>query len=213
MSFARFFKSVQDAPWYGHFLAPAVDELRTLPAGASVLDVGTGAGKFIEIVQASLPLQCVGTDTDATMLAQARQRTALKDVPLHRVLPGAPFPFARGTFDAVCFCSVLFLQDEPLALVQEAMRVLRPGGRIVTLTPTGNGSMQDGLRLLARIGGPTPNWTFSLWRNMTAPNARRWMEQGLLALFAEEKHLHYSAHGGFEGFAAIEILEQDPHRR
>lgn len=202
--FARFFSGLQDAPWYELFLGPAVDELQTLPAGARVLDVGTGPGKFIELVQRRFSLDCVGVDTDAAMLAQAKKRLA--NVPLHQTTPGAPLSFDAATFDAVCFCSVLFLLDSPTALLDEAQQVLKPGGQIVVLTPTGRGRFLNGLRLLSQVKFHVANWTFFLWQNVTARRARDWKQQSILLHYARRNHLGYTRHDCFGGFAAIEVL-------
>src|SRR5262245_24657211 len=71
---ARFYSSIQDKSWYQEFLKPVVDELKDLPPHVCILDVGTGPGKLIALLCAENPFDCVGVDTDASMLAQARQR-------------------------------------------------------------------------------------------------------------------------------------------
>ena len=140
LSFARFFRYVQDAPWYDLFLEPVLEALQPLPADADLLDIGTGTGGFIEQVARVQPdFQIVGTDINAEMLEQAQQRPFLSTIPLHLLDKDAPLPFADATFDVICFCSVLFLLDDPSPLLDEAVRLLRPNGRIIILTPTGNG--------------------------------------------------------------------------
>lgn len=206
-SFANFFKRVQDAPWYQLFLTPAIDELQTLPAGSKVLDVGTGPGKFIELAQ-KLPLSYVGIDIDEAMLAQARRRPTLADVSLLKIEPNQPLPFDDAEFDAICFCSVLFLLENPYPLLNEALRVLQPGGRIVVLTPTGRGSFKNALAMLSKVNFATRNWTFFLWRNMTRFNAQRWPQKNILAEIAEKTHLDYSKHFGFGDFAVVEVMQK-----
>ena len=80
---ARFFRYVQDAPWYSHFLNPVLQSLQNLPENAKVLDVGTGAGKLLERGLSQTSLRWEGADIDPAMLAEARQRPSLRDMPLH----------------------------------------------------------------------------------------------------------------------------------
>ena len=204
MSFSKFFKYVQDAPWYADFLKLAVDNLRDLPVEATILDVGTGAGKLLEAAQLQLGLRGVGTDVDPGMLAQARKRPSLANTPLHLLEKNAPFPFPAASFDAVCFCSVLFLVPDPLFLLREAVRVLRPDGHIVIITPTGNGRVR--LSTLKQMGLYTQNWTFFLWRQMTSDNATRWAKKEIIPHFAAKNQMLYGSEIGFHGFAIVEQL-------
>lgn len=208
MNFATFFRYVQDTPWYDHFLEPVIDALRPLPPTATLLDIGTGAGKLIEAVRQTLGITVVGTDVDADMLAEARKRPSLAHTPLHLLEKGAPLPFPEASFDAVTFCSVLFLLDDPEPLLQEALRVLRPGGQIIVLTPTGNGRVQP--KLLQQIGLNVHNWTFMLWRRMTSGAGRLWIEKGGLATFCQKYDLHYGQQIVFQGLAVVEIIKKHP---
>lgn len=206
LSFARFFNGVQDAPWYRLFLIPAIDELRTLPPDAKVLDAGTGPGKFIELAQEHWPLSYVGVDVDEAMLAEARQRPALAKVPLFKTKPGRRLPFDDAAFDAVCLCSVLFTVPDPRPLLQETLRVLRPGGKLVVLTPTGQDSFKQELMVLSRLKFGMRNGSFLLWRNMTRSGGRRWAAGNILPDAAEENGLVYSRQLVFNGFAVVETL-------
>lgn len=206
--FAGFFKQVQDAPWYQMFLNPAIHELETLPPGSKVLDVGTGAGRFIELAQNQLSLSFVGIDTDEAMLAQARTRPALANVPLRMVKPDQPLPFGEE-FDAISLCSVLFLLEDPLALLEEALRVLKPDGKIVVLTPSTHGNARDAIRVLSQVDFTVSNWTFFLWRRMTRSGARRWELANTLVEFAERSRSTYTRRLIFSDFAVVEVLRKN----
>jgi ubiquinone/menaquinone biosynthesis C-methylase UbiE len=209
VSFARFFTYVQDAPWYDHFLEPVLGALRPLPPNSKLCDIGTGAGKLLELAQTQLGLEVVGSDTDAEMLAQARKRPSLASTPLHLLEKDQPLPFADDSFDAVTICSVLFLLDDPEPLLQEAMRVLRPNGRLIILTPTGNGRLHP--TLFKQIGPSVHNWTFFMWRRMTAGSGRSWATKSILPTFAAKNQLTYHKQGGFQAFAVVEILTFEPN--
>ncbi len=204
LSFARFFTYIQDAPWYDHFLELVLETLRPLPPNSKLCDIGTGAGKLLELAQAQLGLEVVGSDTNAEMLAQARRRPSLASVPLHLLEKDQPLPFADDSFDAITLCSVLFLLNDPEPLLQEAMRVLRCGGRIIVLTPTGNGRLHPAL--FKQIGPSIHNWTFFLWRQMTGESGRSWLQQNKLAAFSQENNLQYNQELGFQGLAVVEVI-------
>lgn len=94
-----------------------------LPVGASVLDVACGPGHFL-YEAASLGLAPVGIDASRDMLRTAGTRVAGGA----RLVNGdaAALPFAGGRFDAVnCSGLIEYLQD-PLPLLREILRVLKP---------------------------------------------------------------------------------------
>lgn len=68
MIFSDFFSYVQETRWYREFLNPVVDEI---PAHSSVLDIGAGTGKLLQILSLEKEVQCTGTDTDPGMLQRA----------------------------------------------------------------------------------------------------------------------------------------------
>ena len=100
-----------------------------------VLDVATGTGRLplFLLEEATFNGRVIGLDASERMLAFARAK--LKGY-RHRASlvqqTAADLPFADNTFDAVtCLESVEFFPDDSTAL-QEMIRVLRPGGTILT---------------------------------------------------------------------------------
>jgi len=203
MNTARFFRYVQDAPWYFHFLYPVLQALQSLQENAKVLDVGTGAGKLLELGQSQTSLLWTGADTDNAMLNEARLRPSLLDVSLHSLFPDK-LPFDNDSFDAVTFCSVLFLMSDPSPLLEETARILRPNGRLVALTPTGEGHITP--QIMRQIGWHPQNWTFFLWRQMTAGSGRVWTEKGILSKFARQTNTIYNKQIVFNGLAVVELI-------
>lgn len=99
------------------------------------LDLGTGPGDIpILIAQACPAARIVAVDAAQTMLDIARQRVAaagLQDrIELQRADVKA-LPFADDSFDEVFSNTILHHIPEPLDLLREAARVLRPGGRLL----------------------------------------------------------------------------------
>ena len=108
-----------------HWIAAARARLIPPPArgGALLLDLACGAGLLAPHVSG---YRHVGLDLSATALPQARA---------HGVIPVRGdvlhLPFADGVADVVVAGEVLEHVREPLTLVAEACRVLRPGGTMV----------------------------------------------------------------------------------
>ena len=100
------------------------------PLGA-LLDVGTGTGRMIELF-APVADRITAIDNSPEMLRLARAR--VQHLPAGKVdlLQGdfAALPCAEAAFDTVLFHQVLHYAQKPEAVLAEAARVTRPGGRV-----------------------------------------------------------------------------------
>lgn len=119
---------------------------RTAGAGP-VIDLGCGSGPVADDLT-----EWVGIDVSLAELAGARERDR---GPLVAGRAEAA-PIASGSATLVLAVMALMVVDEPVALVAEAARILRPGGQLVALLPA-NGplSVVDRLRygvLFAALG-------------------------------------------------------------
>lgn len=102
---------------------------RLAPPGAPALDMGCGAGR-VAIPAAAAGLPIVGLDLDAAMLGEARH--GAEALPFEAVRGSvARLPFADASFNAVLSINVLHLVPEWRATLDEAARVLRPGGLFI----------------------------------------------------------------------------------
>jgi ubiquinone/menaquinone biosynthesis C-methylase UbiE len=108
-------------------------EAGALAPGRRALELGCGTGIFLEMVAAS-GASLTGLDLSHDLLARARDR--VRSLPQVRLARGnaEDLPFPGGVFDAVYGSSVLHHLDLERAL-QQAQRVLRPGGRVVFAEP------------------------------------------------------------------------------
>jgi methionine biosynthesis protein MetW len=117
-----------------------------LPGGESLLDIGCGDGELIERV-AQRYGRIVGADISPSVVQSAARRRGA----MARWLTldaSRPLPFDDGSFDAVISLSTLQYLFDPAAFLDEAHRVLRPGGRLVVETPN-VAYLPQRLRLLA----------------------------------------------------------------
>jgi ubiquinone/menaquinone biosynthesis C-methylase UbiE len=104
-----------------------------LPAGARVLDIGTGPGGVpISIAETVTWLRIDGVDLSAAMIAHARKTLADSDAHdrvTFSVGDAAALPYPNETFDlVVSSMSQHHWADVPAAM-REIRRVLGPGGR------------------------------------------------------------------------------------
>ena len=91
-----------------------------------LLDVGCGGGHFMAAA-AGHGWTVLGTDLSREACAAARR---VAGAPVVQAEAEA-LPFRASTVDAVALVNVLDHTTRPLAVVREAARVLRPGGRLL----------------------------------------------------------------------------------
>jgi ubiquinone/menaquinone biosynthesis C-methylase UbiE len=106
-----------------------------VPEGGSVLDLGCGTGEFATAIAAA-GVRPTGCDISPEMLGRAAAADSAGEVDWVQLEPGwQVLPFGSGAFDAVVASSVLEYVDDPLAVLAECRRVLRPGGIVLCTVP------------------------------------------------------------------------------
>jgi ubiquinone/menaquinone biosynthesis C-methylase UbiE len=104
------------------------EHIADLP-GLSVLEVGCGTGYWLSILL-ERGLRVEGLDSSRGMLERASQRAG--DARL--VLGSAEaLPYPVGTFDRICCINAFHHFGDKQRFLTEAARVLRPGGRLLTV--------------------------------------------------------------------------------
>jgi ubiquinone/menaquinone biosynthesis C-methylase UbiE len=106
----------------------SIERLR-LVSGDRVLIVGAGTGLDLDFLPASVHVTAI--DVTPAMLRHLERRAAGsgRDVTA-RVMDARELAFADSSFDAVVMHLILAVMPQPERGVREAVRVLRPGGRI-----------------------------------------------------------------------------------
>ncbi|MEJ2207509.1 MAG: methyltransferase domain-containing protein [Anaerolineae bacterium] len=103
--------------------------------GSTVLEVGCGTGNYITALSRDemgrTACRAWGLDPSAGMLARARTRP--EPVTWLQGRAEAP-PFAPGSFDLVFAVDVIHHVADRSTFYRQAVRVLRPGGRLCTVT-------------------------------------------------------------------------------
>jgi ubiquinone/menaquinone biosynthesis C-methylase UbiE/DNA-binding transcriptional ArsR family regulator len=104
------------------------------PRPRSVLDLGTGTGRMLELLGPQIE-RGVGIDMSPAMLSIARTRLDREGLRHCTVRQGdiLDLPMPRDTFDLVIIHQVLHYLDDGGIAVREAARVLRPGGHLLVV--------------------------------------------------------------------------------
>lgn len=99
-----------------------------------LVDVGTGTGRMIELLGGKATT-ALGLDRNPEMLRLARSRLDAAGLTAARVQTGDMYqlPLADAACDTIVLHQVLHYADDPAAVIEEAARVLRPGGRLLVI--------------------------------------------------------------------------------
>jgi ubiquinone/menaquinone biosynthesis C-methylase UbiE len=98
-----------------------------------VLDVGCGTGNYALALCDRTGCVAIGMDPSRRMLIQARLRDRAHAVPFVQG-GGERLPFADATFDLLGSVDVIHHINDRRSYFREALRALRPGGHLCTVT-------------------------------------------------------------------------------
>jgi len=118
--------------WIGPIRDMAELRVMTLggPPKGTLLDVGCGAGQFLaEMRQLGWEVMGVEPDSQAVKVARGHFGLSVHEGTLEEA------GFAEATFDAIAMHHVIEHVSNPIGTLKECHRVLKPGGRLIVVTP------------------------------------------------------------------------------
>jgi len=155
----------------------ALVELTVATPLGDLLDIGCGQGRVLKLL-ASRAQRAVGVDIDSDARRLARAELLLAGLPNCSLRQGSMYslPFGDAEFDTIILDDVLADAERPGAALDEARRLLRPGGRMLLLSrcdPARVAALEQeystwsasaGLRLARprRIPAKNPNWLLAV---------------------------------------------------
>lgn len=119
-------------PLADHPIQGVLIEQLDLAPGQVLLDLGCGSGGTLLAASRAVPgLRLIGCDVSPEALALADQLLAGHDAQFRPNDLDLPLPVADASVDRIVSHNVLECIADPAALLAEAARVVRPGGRAV----------------------------------------------------------------------------------
>jgi len=149
--------------------------------GQRILDAGCGLGLYVRALR-RFSDEVYGVDIDPERIAQAS-----RELPNLQVAPAEALPFEDNFFDVVLSHEVLEHVNDDRAAAREAVRVLRPGGRLIVFVPNRwwffetHGIYWRGVYHFGNFA--LVNWLPDALRNKLAPHVRAYTGKQLRALF------------------------------
>jgi SAM-dependent methyltransferase len=119
----------------------AAEALAVLRPGMDLLDLGCGPGTITAgLARAVAPGRVVAVDADPGQAAAAGERAAAEGLAVRALAAdAAALPLPDGSFDAAFAHALLEHVADPVAVLREVRRVLRPGGVAVVTSPDWGG--------------------------------------------------------------------------
>src|SRR5262245_755940 len=136
--YSQFYDNLNRLTPYRNMLKEVNNEINH-GEGTTVLDAGCGTGNLCELLSTSPGIKVVGIDSSKPMLQIARTKlrdninVTLKDADLN-----SPSDFENECFDYVVLTNVLYALRNPLEVLEEIHRILKPGGKLIIVNPVYN---------------------------------------------------------------------------
>jgi SAM-dependent methyltransferase len=149
--------------------------------GARILDVGCGIGTYVKRFREFTP-HVYGIDVSVKRLQEGARA-----VPNLLAAKGERLPFRETSFDVLVFNEVIEHVEDDRKTIEDALRVLQPGGHIVIYAPNRlfpyetHGVYWKGRYRFGNI--PLVNYLPNRFRDRLVPHARAYTARGIRRLW------------------------------
>lgn len=118
-------------------MEPLIGKWCAVKEGSHVLDVGCGTGYFTRLLKRTVPgARLTGLDAEEEFVLRAREEAGKAGLDIEFLAGYAEtLPFEENSFDVVVSHTFLTIASDPARVFDEMKRVVRPGGRIASVTP------------------------------------------------------------------------------
>jgi SAM-dependent methyltransferase len=172
-----------------------------LPAGSLILDVGAGSCPYRRLFS-----HCEYRAQDFSELQPSQLRHGGYGS-IDYVCDAAAIPVEDRTFDAILCTEMLEHVPDPLAVVRELSRILKPGGRLLLTAPLGSGIHQEPHHY---YGGYTPYWYYHFLSKLDFERIDVRANGGSLKFFSQESLRFLSLSRPFKSIGFISSLHWLP---
>lgn len=131
------------------------EQAKRIPTGSRVLDVGAGPCRYRPRFSHCDYKTQDFCQYEGSSVGPLADKGVWSYGQIDYVSDAAAIPVPDGSFDAVLITEVLEHVPEPIRVVKEIARILRPGGRLLLTAPLGSGLHQEPHHF---YGGFTPYW-------------------------------------------------------
>ncbi|MDR2957469.1 MAG: class I SAM-dependent methyltransferase [Coriobacteriales bacterium] len=119
-----------------------------LKAGANVIDVACGTGTILREMADTCPINGFGIDMSQNMVDEAKRKCPEMDIQDSRC---EATPFADNTFDIITVCMAYHHFADKTAFINEAARIIKPGGRLYIADPNFPGVIRVPMNAVFRV--------------------------------------------------------------
>ena len=153
--FWRIYSTVYDVIWDSPLTGTLAQiSASHLPPAGVVVDLGCGTG----LMTRDRSQHVIGVDASAEMLTRAKRKQRIDRAVLG---PADETGLPSGSASAVLACNLLHLHSEPSAVIDEALRLCSPTGRIFLCWPLDEPDTDVIFRLDCRLGRSMPSAIFA----------------------------------------------------